>query len=138
MRSINSIQTPETHELFHSILLHANTGITFDLDAIRRLIPESDTMFLRSQIGIERMPFRPKASNADFWILVDGKIKYSKTQVKHRSFHSVDIEISQDARFLTLMVTDGGDPEERVVDGKRVTAIDSDWGMFAEPVLVAE
>lgn len=138
MRSINSNQSPESHELFRSILLHSNTGITFDLEAIRRLMPETDTIHFRSQIGIERQPFRPKASNADFWILVDGKLKFSKNQIKHRNFYSVDIEIFKDARFLTLIVTDGGDPEERIVDGKPVTAIDSDWGMFAEPVLVAE
>jgi hypothetical protein len=138
MRSINSNQTPESHELFRSILLHANTGITFDLEAIRRLMPETGTIHFQSQIGIERMPFRPKASNADFWVLVDGKLRFKKTQVKHKSFYSVDVELSQSDRFLTLIVTDGGDPEARNIDGRTVNAIDSDWGMFAEPVLVAE
>jgi hypothetical protein len=101
-------------------------------------MPEAGTIYFRTQIGIERMPFRPKASNADFWVLVDGKLRFNKTQVKHKSFHSVDVELSQSDRFLTLIVTDGGDPQARVVDGKNVSAIDSDWGMFAEPVLIAE
>jgi hypothetical protein len=134
MRSIG----PNRDRLLRSILLHANTGITFDLEAIRRLMPETGTIHFRSQIAIERSPFRPKASNADFWVLVDGKLKFKKTQVKHGSFYSVEVELSQSARFLTLIVTDGEDPETRIVDGKTVNAIDSDWGMFAEPVLTAE
>jgi hypothetical protein len=138
MRSINTNRAPESGKLFHSVTIHANSGITFDLAAIRRLMPESGSIHFRSQVGIERMPFRPKASNADFWVLVDGKLKFSKTQVKHKSFNSVDIELSQSDRFLTLIVTDGGDPEARIVDGKTITAIDSDWGMFAEPVLLVE
>lgn len=134
MRSIG----PNRDQLLRSILLHANTGITFDLEAIRRLMPETGTIRFRSQIAIERSPFRPKASNADFWVLVDGKLKFKKTQVKHGSFYSVDVELSRSDRFLTLIVTDGGDPENRIIDGETVSAIDSDWGMFAEPVLVAE
>ena len=102
------------------------------------MMPETDTIHFQSQVGIERKPFRPKASNADFWVLVDGKLKFSKTQVKHKSFYSVDVELSQSDRFLTLIVTDGGDPETRIIDGVTINAIDSDWGMFAEPVLIAE
>jgi len=138
MRSINSNQTQESRELFPSILLHANTGITFNLEAIRRLMPETGTIHFRSQIAIERNPFRPKSSNADFWVLLDGKLKFKKTQVKHNSSYTVNVELLENDRFLTLIVTDGGDPENRIVDGKSVPAIDSDWGMFAEPVLVTE
>lgn len=138
MRSINTNRTPESSKLYRSITMHANIGITFDLNAIRRLMPETGTIHFQTQIGIERMPFRPKASNADFWVLVDGKPRFNKTQVKHKSFYSVDVELSQNDRFLTLIVTDGGDPETRTIDGMTVNAIDSDWGMFAEPVLVAE
>ena len=138
MRSINSKGIPESGKLYHSITMHANTGITFDLNAIRRLMPEAGTIHFQTQIGIERMPFRSKASNTDFWVLVDGKLRFNKTQVKHKTFYSVDVELSQSDRFLTLIVTDGGDPDARVVDGVTVNAIDSDWGMFAEPVLIAE
>jgi hypothetical protein len=138
MRSINTNRTTESGKLHRSITIHSNIGITFDLGAIRKMMPETKTIHFRSQVGIERMPFRPKASNADFWVLVDGKLRFNKNQVKHKSFYSVDIELSQNDRFLTLIVTDGGDPEARVVDGMTVNAIDSDWGMFAEPVLIAE
>ncbi len=138
MKSINTNQTTESGKLHRSITMHANTGITFDLSAIRKMMPETKTIHFQSQVGIERMPSRPKASKADFWVLVDGELKFSKTQVKHKSFYSVDVELSRDDRFLTLIVTDGGDPEARVVDGMTVNAIDSDWGMFAEPVLIAE
>ncbi len=138
MRSINTNRTTESGKLHRSITIHSNIGITFDLDAIRKMMPETKTIHFRSQVGIERMPFRPKASNADFWVLVDGELKFSKTQVKHKSFYSVDVELSQNDRFLTLIVTDGGDPETRIVEGLTVSAIDSDWVMFAEPVLIAE
>jgi hypothetical protein len=81
---------------------------------------------------------RPEASNADFWILVDGKIRHQKTQVKEKTLFSADIEISDKDRFLTLITTDGQDPEGRIWDNMPLTAIDSDWCMYADPGLILE
>lgn len=122
----------------HCILMHANMGITYDLQAIRSLLPATKIARFQTRFGIEREAIRPEASNADFWILVDGKIRHQKTQVKEKTLFSADIEISDKDRFLTLITTDGQDPEGRIWDNMPLTAIDSDWCMYADPVLILE
>jgi hypothetical protein len=113
------------------LLMHANMGITYDLQAMRSLFPHVKIVRFQSKFGIGKEMERP--CNADFWILVDGKLKYQKTQVKEKKLFSVDIELTENDRFLTLITTDGQDPE-----GQDLAAIDSDWCMFADPVLVLE
>lgn len=120
-----------------TLLIHANMGITYDLQAIRELLPDAKVVRFQSKVGI-RGAARPSVSNADFWVLVDGKLRYQQRQVKVNEYYTVDIELSEDDRFLTLVETDGGDPEGRIVDGLVVPAIDSDWGIFANPVLILE
>jgi len=120
----------------HSLLMHANVGITYDLQAIRELLQGVQIVRFQSKLGLEDVFLRPALSNADFWILVDGKLKYQKTQVKANQLFSVVIELSDKDRFLTLVVTDGKDPEERIVDNMTYPAIDCDWCMFADPVLI--
>lgn len=120
------------------LLMHANMGITYDLQAIRNLLPTIKIARFQTKFGIEKETIRPDASNADFWILVDGKIRYQKTQVKEKTLFSADIEILEKDRFLTLITTDGQDPEGRIWDNLALTAIDSDWCMYADPVLVLE
>ena len=119
-----------------AILMHANMGITFDLQAMRGLLKGVDIQRFQSQFGIRRYAVRPDASNADFWVLVDGKLKFKKEHVKIGQLHFLDIELSEDDRFLTLVITEGDDPETRFLEERVLTAIDSDWGMFMEPVLV--
>jgi hypothetical protein len=119
-----------------AISMHANMGITFDLQAMRGLIKGVDIQRFQSQFGIRRYAVRPSASNADFWVLVDGKLKFKKEHVKIGQFHSIDIELSENDRFLTLMITEGDDPETRFLEDMVLTAIDSDWGIFIDPVLV--
>jgi hypothetical protein len=118
------------------LLLHANAGITFDLEVIREFLPGVEISRFQSKCGIRKWALRPDASNADFWVLVDGKLKYKKEQVKIGELHPIDIELSQGDRFLTLIETDGGDPEGRTVDGEIRSANDSDWGIFVDPVLL--
>lgn len=120
------------------LLMHANAGITFDLQAIRSRFPGVHIRSFRTKAGIEKGALRPETINADFWILVDGKLRYQKRQVKERILFPVEIELSETDRFLTLVTTDGGDPERRVIGNIAYPAIDSDWCMFAEPVLVLQ
>jgi hypothetical protein len=119
--------------------MHANMGITFDLEAIRQFLPnDMNIVRFQSAIGIEKEVPRPDAANADFWVLIDGQVRFQKAQVKPGELHSVDIQMNKGDRFLTLVITDGQDLEERVVDGVHVSAIDSDWGMFVRPRLTLE
>ena len=141
MRQLDSQVTPDAtasdSPYVPCILQHANMGITYDLQAIRSLLPDVNIVRFRSKFGIGAEVDRP--CNADFWILVDGELRYKKTQVKEKKkYFSVDIELSEKDRFLTLVTTDGQDPEGRVYDDYVISTIDSDWCRFAEPVLILE
>lgn len=102
----------------HSLLgLHANAGITFDLDAARRAlqpVPEnnqtgrSDSRPLRfaAHLGY----FGAVGSHfADAWIFVDGRRVAEFRKLKRADgLQEIDIELPASARFLTLVSTDGG------------------------------
>jgi hypothetical protein len=116
------------------IVMHANHGITFDLEAIRQAYPFTISRFV-SQIGIadlrENCP-----CNADFWVVVDGQMRYSLQQYRQKGvLNDVTVEIKDTDRFLTLVTTDGGDPDYPE-GGFYKRAISCDWCIFAEPRLV--
>jgi hypothetical protein len=123
----------------HSCLfIHANLGITFDLNAIRSQIAGIKVKRFESKLCISQTA--PRQPNGDFWVLVDGKVRYSKKNVSQKeSVDSVTIDLQENDRFLTLAATDGGDPETRTLpDGFVIKSIDSDWCVFAKPVLILE
>jgi hypothetical protein len=120
-----------------SVLLHANVGITYDLEAIRSLFSNGRILRFQSQYGIAMSATR--LPNVDFWILVDGEVRHKRTHVTEQNVaYSVDLALSDNDRFLTLITTDGGDPEGRIYKNLTLTMIDSDWGMFVNPVLILE
>jgi len=119
-----------------AISFHANGGITFDLAAIRHAMPGIAVQRFSAQCGISQAIFQDAQSQyehsngnlfASFWVLIDGQVRF-KTTVKHtQSFGTpIAVELTDDNRFLTLVITDGG-------DGR-----DWDWGIFAEPALELE
>lgn len=120
------------------LFMHANLGITFDLDAVRAQTPGARIARFQSLIGISETALRD--FTADFWVLVDGQLQYKREQVQQEGLlDALDIELADTDRFLTLVVTDGGDPAARMLpDGFIRQSIDCDWGMFAAPVLVLE
>lgn len=120
------------------LFMHANLGVTFDLDAIRSQLPGARIVRFQSLIGVSETALRD--FNADFWVLVDGKLRYMKEHVQQKGLlDTLDIELSESDRFLTLVTTDGGDPAVRLLpDGFVRQSIDCDWCMFAEPVLILE
>ena len=119
------------------MFLHPNLGVTFDLDAIRSLLPNVDPVRFQSKIGISERAWRE--CNADFWVLVDGKVRYKQEKVKRKGvIDIIDIKLSEDDRFLTFVTTDGGDPDMRTVNNFPALGIDSDWCVFADPVLILE
>lgn len=121
------------------VFLHANLGITYDLDQIRRVLSLSGQRFekFRTWAGISETAWRE--CNADLWVLVDGKVRYSQRGVREKGFTEyVEIELSEKDRFLTLAATDGGDPDSDASVDPPVLGIDSDWCLFSEPVLVLE
>jgi hypothetical protein len=121
-----------------SLLMHANLGITFDLDAIRSQLSGRKIKQFKSTLCISQTA--PGQPNADFWILVDGKVRYSKKNVTQKDFfEQVTIDLQKNDQYLTLVTTDGQDPEIRVFpDGFIARSIYSDWCVFSEPKLVLE
>jgi hypothetical protein len=105
----------------HGLLwMHANKGITFDLDAIRRANPRDKLVRFRAVAGTTATG----GYLADLWVLVDGKFRFRRCQINASSgVYSIAIPLSGNDRFLTLATTDGGD------------GISADWTIFGDPRL---
>ena len=59
------------------LLLHANKGITFDLEAIRRRIPARNWCGFCAVAG-ERETDPATTDLADIWVLVDGQVRFQR------------------------------------------------------------
>lgn len=87
------------------IFMHANVGITFDLDMIRATLPDTEITSFKALCGMPKSS--PSVGRADFYILVDGQVRYKWTGVTARmSTKSVEVQIEQKDKFLTLVTTD--------------------------------
>jgi len=105
-----------------SLVLHANIGITFDLEAIRSTIPGLDLAGFEGSCGIDDDAQSP--AKADFRVLVDGTERFkSEDAMPGYGSRNINILLSETDHFLTLVVSDA--------DG----SINGDWGIFANPVL---
>lgn len=92
----------------HSILgLHANSGITFDLQKIR-LSSGLGAMHLTAALGFGA-DAGAAASHADFTVYVDAERKFQKLKMRKDELTHLDIAIPTAAKTLTLIATDGGD-----------------------------
>ncbi|MDK1030035.1 MAG: NPCBM/NEW2 domain-containing protein [Anaerolineae bacterium] len=111
-----------------AIFMHSNAGITFDLAAIRSFIGSSITISGFNALcglpdGIEK-DTEFGTANLDLWILVDGQERFKKMHVQSGSaLEQINLPLTDNDRFLTLVVTDGGD------------GINMDIVLFTEPVL---
>ncbi len=85
--------------------LHANSGITFDLKAFRNEL-KTDALKLSAKVGY----FGSKGSFfADVWIYVDGEKVFEVRGLKRDDgLKDVEIKFSRQARYMTLISTDGG------------------------------
>ncbi len=87
----------------HSMIaLHANKGITFDLDAIRQ-----------NNGGLHLERFLSLAGNsgsatADYWVFLDGQLMANGMSTPVNQGFLIDLAIADHHQFLTLVATDGG------------------------------
>lgn len=122
-RTYNNVAYP-------SISMHPNAGITFDLDKIRSSMPEISIVRFKAVCGVSDSvveyfdrDWDPNNVNVDFWVLVDGRIRFAKNLAAASSMTElIDIPLNPEDRFLTLATTNPGDYLYC-------------WGMFAEPEL---
>lgn len=90
----------------HLLGLHANAGITFDLQAMRQAHNWHRTVRLTAWLGYFGAS---GAFHADAWVFADGRKIYHRRALKREDGAvSVDLVLQPDVRFLTLMSTDGG------------------------------
>ena len=119
------------HDVYQreAIFLHSNAGITFDLNKIRAAYSLASVREFRAECLFNMADIilpDPVSGTIDFWVLVDGQVRYQNTDVKDSEvLHPVQVLISDQDRFLSLVVTDGVEDEA-----------DQDWGYFVEPVLI--
>jgi cytochrome c553 len=92
----------------HSLLgIHANGGIVFDLDEVRKAGGGANLVFT-AQAGFGASP-SVASTKADFTVYVDGTKALERTGLKKNDTLNVEVKLPASARFLTLMATDGGD-----------------------------
>ncbi len=116
--------------------MHSNQGITFDLQAIRNTVSGGKILRFTSYFGVSETvalapAFDPQstlnAGKVNCWVLVDGKERFNRNSVCYRQgVTAIDIEISDDDRFLTLVVTESNDRRA------------FDWALFGRPSLRIE
>lgn len=113
-----------------SMLFHANVGMTFDVQPLRALLPGGKIVRFTTIFGIAEIC--PQPADVDVTILVDGQLRYSRTDVTHSDRVDIQIDLSETDRFLTLMVTESG---SNTVNSTNATY---DWGLFMNPRLEIE
>jgi len=101
--------------------LHANSAVTFDLDAIRSHYGYAALRFTATAgFGAKQSEV---SSLADVSVYLDAKLVLQRTKMTKNAVVPIDLELPRTARFLTLMATDGGD------------GIGSDLLFFGDPLL---
>jgi hypothetical protein len=108
-----------------AISMHANSGITFDLDRMREKLPEFELTAFRSLCG--KTPINPVLEMdgpVDFYVLVDGQVRFHYENVTAQDEpRLVNVSLSGDDRFLTLVILSR-------------TKLNSRRGLFALPEIV--
>jgi len=106
-----------------AINMHANAGITFDLDGIRSAMPAVQLVRFNSLCGVSQTT-RLSEAKADFWILVDGVVRAHFDELTRDSQPAaLNIDLQDEDRFLTLITVDDGINNGWV------------WSLFAEPII---
>lgn len=110
----------------------SNHGVTFDLDAIRNHYHLKVDRFT-SQVGLS--DFDNKRCNANFYVLVDGKVRYSLLGYTQKGvLNDVSVKLEDSDRFLTLAASENVDQ----IDYMANSTFNNNWCVFAEPVLILE
>lgn len=106
------------------IYMHTNLGVTFDLNKIREKFGrEVNIKAFKSQSGFRY--FSGMNNKADFWVLVDGQLRYKREgAVCGSGLEKIEIPIDPDDHFLTLVTTESDD------------GMGDDWTMFVDPMLI--
>jgi hypothetical protein len=112
------------------VMQYSNHGITFDLNAIRTYYNHEIDQFV-SQVGL--IEFDKKRCNANFYVLVDGQLRYSLLGYTQKGvLNDVSVKLEDTDRFLTLVASENVDQ----IDYMANSTLRDNWCIFTEPVLV--
>jgi hypothetical protein len=94
-----------------ALFLHANKGVTFDLEAIRRANAGWRPLRFLATAGNTETASREGRNNSictDFSVIVDGQSRFARSQINGLSgAFKVVVAIQEKDRFLTLAAADG-------------------------------
>jgi ferric-dicitrate binding protein FerR (iron transport regulator) len=113
-----------------SLLMHANMGLTFDLQPLRAMLPVGKIVRFSAVFGIAEVC--PQPSDVDLMVVVDGHTRLKKLDISHPDLVNIEMDLSEADRFLTLMVTESG---SNATGGLNAAL---DWGLFLNPRLHIE
>ncbi len=112
--------------------LHANAGITFDLQQIRQSLHGVKTTSFTAFCGIDKevleheKRFGKSRTKADITVLVDGVVVFEKKALDlSDDFIPVNIPFKEDARFLTLISTNSASDDTSYLS----------WVLWANPTI---
>ncbi len=109
------------------LFMHSNACITFDLDAIRSVMPGFDVTAFRSRCVLIEKSDRVRTEKSDVFVLVNGETKFKQVGFDQNGVAlDIDIPLTASDHFLTLVATDGGD------------SIAIDWIGFTEPYVLLQ
>ena len=103
-----------------------NVGITFDLAAMKKVFKEVGLTRFHATAGLVDARYRYAAaeSKADLWIFVDGRLMLKRMGIRPADGAiDVGVDIDPDARFLSIVWTDGGNRNSY------------DWVVLGDPVI---
>lgn len=92
-----------------------NTGVSFDLDAIRETLGQLRINRFRSQCRLLSMP-SPEENSAppSFWVLVDGIVRFQYQMVETETSIPMELPLTDRDRFLTLLVTHNQEEQNKM------------------------
>jgi len=109
-----------------NLCLHANAGITFDLQKIRQAMPFAKITGFSSFYGVPTTLENEENITSDFYVFVDGSPRMVRKEVSSQDMPAqITIPLTSEDRFLTLVCTEGD-----INYG--------DWSVFVNPVLELE
>jgi hypothetical protein len=115
-----------------SIFMHANLGLTFDLGVMRQGLASSRVIRrFESIVGISEDTNESYLGDADVYVLIDGRLVWSRPNMRVGQTQRMTVPIPPESQFLTLVTTDSH---------SRSTHADTfaDWCVFGNPRLVLE
>ncbi|MCF7974169.1 MAG: NPCBM/NEW2 domain-containing protein [Phycisphaerae bacterium] len=114
------------------IFMHANLGLTFDLGAIGHgLVSHRAIQRFESVVGISEETNAPHLADADMWVLIDGRLVWSRRSIRVGQTQHISVPIPPESQFLTLVTTDSHSRTDRVDTF-------ADWCVFGNPRLILE